>query len=184
MMKILLCSILLIAAPWVARAEEVPSAFANGQAQARQDVAAGLVRIKTYGLPAPWFGEYTALLKSRCGAEAQGVAGCVVDQATVEFVRGYNGVSREFLKNKFGTNIFGELETAAEKAWDARIASASNAARTHKIQAGDTLLAIARKMRVTVKSLAVANPGVNSLNLRIGQVLQVPPANIPETNKP
>jgi stage V sporulation protein SpoVS len=185
--NILTLSLLLLAALLTAHGNEVTPSFTLGQAQARHDLSNGVVKIKTYGLPMPWSGDYAALVKKRTGAEIQPVAGCAVDQDTIELVRGYNQISRDFLGNKFGTNIFAELETAARQAWDEKLSSPKaqpDIARTHKIQPGDTLLTIARKKHVTVKALAAANPGINASKLRIGQVLQVPPATIKDNHTP
>jgi LysM repeat protein len=48
------------------------------------------------------------------------------------------------------------------------------ATRTHKIQAGDTLAAIARQYGVKLEALMVANPGLNPRRLQIGKTLNVP----------
>jgi tetratricopeptide (TPR) repeat protein len=48
-------------------------------------------------------------------------------------------------------------------------------ARTHKVQAGETPSAIAKRCRVTVDALMAANPGLNPRRLQVGQLLNVPP---------
>ncbi len=50
------------------------------------------------------------------------------------------------------------------------------AARTHKVVSGDSFYRIARANGISVRALAEANPGIDSRKLRIGQVLQLPPA--------
>jgi len=52
--------------------------------------------------------------------------------------------------------------------------SSPPAAKTHTVKSGDTLTSIARKYRVTLETLRAANPGVNPLKLKVGQVLQIP----------
>jgi LysM repeat protein len=47
--------------------------------------------------------------------------------------------------------------------------------RTHKVVAGDTPLAIARKYNVNVNSVLRANPGLNPRKLRVGQIINLPP---------
>jgi len=48
------------------------------------------------------------------------------------------------------------------------------AARTHKIQAGETPSAIAKKYGVKVEALMAANPGLNPKRLQVGQSLNIP----------
>jgi hypothetical protein len=40
-----------------------------GAAEAERDISAGTLRLKTYGLPAPWFGMYSNLMKTQLGVE-------------------------------------------------------------------------------------------------------------------
>jgi len=49
------------------------------------------------------------------------------------------------------------------------------AARTHKVQAGESPVSIARKYGVKLEALMAANPGLNPKRLQIGQTLNVPP---------
>lgn len=48
-------------------------------------------------------------------------------------------------------------------------------ARTHVIQRGDTLAALARQYRVRLSALEAANPGVVPKRLQVGQVIRIPP---------
>lgn len=48
---------------------------------------------------------------------------------------------------------------------------------TYKVQAGDTLSAIAKKHGVSLKALTEANPGVDSRRLKIGQTINIPAKN-------
>ncbi len=47
-------------------------------------------------------------------------------------------------------------------------------ARTHKVQAGETPSAIAKKYSVKLEALMLANPGLNAKRLKVGQLLNVP----------
>jgi LysM repeat protein len=47
-------------------------------------------------------------------------------------------------------------------------------ARTHRVQAGETPMAIARRYNVKLDALLGANPGLNPKRLRIGQSLVIP----------
>ncbi len=49
------------------------------------------------------------------------------------------------------------------------------AARTHKVQSGDTFFSIANRHGISVAALERANPGVDSRRLRIGQMVNLPP---------
>jgi LysM repeat protein len=53
---------------------------------------------------------------------------------------------------------------------------ASVAVRTHKVQAGESPISIARKYGVKLESLMAANPGLNPKRLQIGQTLNIPPS--------
>ena len=49
------------------------------------------------------------------------------------------------------------------------------AARMHKVQAGESPAAIARKYGVKLEALMAANPGLNPKRLQIGQSVDIPP---------
>lgn len=49
------------------------------------------------------------------------------------------------------------------------------AMRTHKVQAGETMAAIARNYGIRLDALRQANAGVNPRRLQIGQLLDIPP---------
>lgn len=54
--------------------------------------------------------------------------------------------------------------------------TAQSLGTTYVVQAGDTFASIAAQFGITVEALAAANPGADSNNLSIGQVLMLPPA--------
>jgi LysM repeat protein len=49
------------------------------------------------------------------------------------------------------------------------------APRTHTVVAGETAVGIARKAGVKLSDLEAANPGMNPVRIRVGQVLNLPP---------
>lgn len=55
-----------------------------------------------------------------------------------------------------------------------RTVAAVPAARTHRVQSGETPVAIARKYSVKLETLMAANPGLNPTRMRVGQVLKIP----------
>jgi LysM repeat protein len=50
----------------------------------------------------------------------------------------------------------------------------ASATRTHRVQAGETPMAIARRYNVKVNMLLTANPGLNPKRLQVGQSLVIP----------
>lgn len=54
----------------------------------------------------------------------------------------------------------------------------AHAQRKHTVQSGQTLGAIAQRYRVSVTNLAAANRLTSSSNLRVGQVLRIPPKGV------
>lgn len=87
-----------------------------GFAEAERDIAAGTLRIKTYGLPGPSFVESIALMQSRLGVEVKPVAGCLVDDALRENVTGYNRRMMAEIARKFGPDAMAKIERDAQKA--------------------------------------------------------------------
>jgi LysM repeat protein len=55
-------------------------------------------------------------------------------------------------------------------------AGAPVSTRTHTVQPGDTLAAIARKYGVTLAALEAANPQFQPTRLPVGSVLKLPPS--------
>ena len=52
----------------------------------------------------------------------------------------------------------------------------ANAARIHKVQAGESPSSIARKYGVKLDRLMAVNPGLNPKRLQVGQTLNIPPS--------
>ena len=48
--------------------------------------------------------------------------------------------------------------------------------RTHRVAAGETAAAIARKYGVNLNALLAANPGLNPKKMRVGQAINLPPS--------
>jgi hypothetical protein len=73
-----------------------------GTAEAERGIAAGVLRLKTYGLPPPWHATYAGLMKQRLGVELRGVAGCNVDDGLRRRVEGYNRRMEAEIARRFG----------------------------------------------------------------------------------
>jgi hypothetical protein len=85
-----------------------------GAAEARKDIAAGNLRLKGYGLPAHWFGQYSNLMKSRLGVEIKWVAGCVVDDRLTRNVAGYNARMEKEIAKRFGAGAHDKIVAEAQ----------------------------------------------------------------------
>src|SRR5262245_24492628 len=64
------------------------TAYLRGKRQAMTDLRFGRLRIRTYGLPSPYFWDYSRRLEERYGVETVGVAGCVVSDRIRAMSRG------------------------------------------------------------------------------------------------
>ena len=56
----------------------------------------------------------------------------------------------------------------------APMATRTPATRTHRVVAGESPVAIARKYNVKLDAFMAANPGLNATRMRIGQIVYVP----------
>lgn len=152
-------------------------AYARGQADARRDFTNGVLSMKSAGLPVPWAGDYDALLEKRCHVRTDWLAGCMVTEGLDKYIQGYDEVSSVCIRQKFGTNIFDELQAESEKKFSGgsliAIPEISTPSRTYTVRAGDTLTKIARQEGVTIRQLQDANPGLDPTKLRIGQKIAV-----------
>jgi hypothetical protein len=86
---------------------------AEGRAEGDSDLAAGKLRLKTYGLPVEWSRLYHQMARDKLGLEFDTVAGCVVDDELVERAAGYNEPMRREIDRRYGP---GALESLAEAA--------------------------------------------------------------------
>ena len=94
------------------------SAEIRGGLVASFDLARGHYEVLGFGLPAPWFSEYTRLLRERYGIEERSVAGCIVYGSLVAYADGYNTVSMRAANYKFGRDVFQESNADARKSWE------------------------------------------------------------------
>jgi hypothetical protein len=88
---------------------------AKGEAEAERDIAAGTLKIKTYGLPVPWRPKAGQLLEDQLGVRLETVAGCVVTDELTENVRGYNSRMKREIAARFGPNAVDEIFKEAEE---------------------------------------------------------------------
>ena len=110
--------VIVVVAAWIL---SDATAVIWGELLARVDVAHGRYFELGYGLPAPWVPEYTRLLRERYGVEHRPVAGCLVSQSLISFVRAYNSVSTAAAKRRFGHDIFKESCNDARRNWEQKV---------------------------------------------------------------
>ncbi|MFO0875566.1 MAG: DUF1080 domain-containing protein [Phycisphaerales bacterium] len=91
-----------------------------GAEEARADIGRGVLKLRTFGLPAVWAGDYHELLRTRLGVEIEGVAGCIVDERIVETTKGYNEVMRTEIARRFGAKALDQVQVDAERQWNAQ----------------------------------------------------------------
>ena len=105
-----LAAIILLPCGWWA------SAYPRGMVAAWIDGLRGHDEVQTFGLPRGSSWEAARLLSTRYAVETNRVAGCVVSQDLVWYVRGYNSVARSRINARFGKDVFAECLDAAESA--------------------------------------------------------------------
>ncbi len=158
-----------------------------GRSEARRDLTNGVLRLPMYGLPAPWSVEFDRILAVRYHVDRFGLAGCLVSDGLVAYANGYSEVSKRFIEERHGTNLWKEVQAEAEKAFALRMETEARstaekrqvASETYRVKAGDTLSRIAQRNGLTWKALQAANPGVDPKRLQVHQALRLPlPGNL------
>jgi len=102
------------------RIEARTEAYWRGVRDARRDLAAGRMRMLTYGYPAGWLVDYRAAL-ARDGIELEAVAGCMVTYELTEHARGYNAIMEKGIARLLGADYLArkrQAAKAAKAAWD------------------------------------------------------------------
>ena len=90
----------------------------NGTRDAKADLAAGIIRIKTFGDPSDpveWRREYVETAYSRYHVEDQTIGLCVVDQFLVSYAERYNAVVEAYLRRTYGRDVLDELWDTLQK---------------------------------------------------------------------
>lgn len=95
------------------------SAYKKGHDEAERDLKAGRLALEIFGLPAPYFGEYTKLLLERYHIEIRQVAGCVIDAQVSGHAKGYNEVAMKEIERRYGKDIFETTRQEASKRFEA-----------------------------------------------------------------
>jgi N-acetylmuramoyl-L-alanine amidase len=153
-----------------------------GRSEARRDLTNGVVRLPRYGLPAPWSAEFDRILEHKYHVGRLGLGGCLVSEGLIAYVDGYSELSRKFVEEWYGTNLWKEVQAEAEKAYrqglepeaEQKAGRPKVDSETYRVRPGDTLSQIARRHGISLKPLQAANPGVDPKRLRVHQVLRLP----------
>ena len=95
------------------------AAAAEGREEARADIAAGELVLRTYGVATSVESPYNRLLSERLGVQVRIVAGCTPGLKTIVETTAYNDVMEAEIRRRFGSHVLAEIER------DAKAASAS-----------------------------------------------------------
>lgn len=90
------------------------SAYQAGRAEAKKDIAAGILAIEEAGFGAG-AGSRVRILRERYQIEIRGIAQCIVDEQIVGREAGYNSVSRPEIDRRVGQNRVEEAQEEGNK---------------------------------------------------------------------
>jgi len=93
------------------------SASIRGRIAGRIDVHRGRYQVLGYGLADRSRSEYARCLRERYNIEYRTVAGCIVSDSLVSYVKAYHSVVTEAANRKFGHDVFQECAGEAGRTW-------------------------------------------------------------------
>jgi hypothetical protein len=103
-------------------AERARFAFFNwntlGRKAAEADIRRGTPKMLVFGLRAPWDSDIRQLLKEKFGVQLEGIAGCMVTQAQVDYANGYDDRIEKEIAARFG--VTASVEEEAKRIYEAR----------------------------------------------------------------
>jgi hypothetical protein len=87
-----------------------------GRVEAARDIAAGDLRLRTYGLPIPGgVPTFETLLAEKLGVKVDLVGGCLVTPELVAKTAAYNAAVEAEIARRFGEGILKSLEKEAKR---------------------------------------------------------------------
>jgi hypothetical protein len=92
----------------------------DGEREASEDLRAGKVVLLGYGLPYPWHAELREIWKHDFDVEFRDVAGCMVTEALVAYVSGYNRVMYAHIAKRLGPDASEAVSRKARALYDER----------------------------------------------------------------
>jgi hypothetical protein len=95
------------------------AAYRRGRSEAKQDLTAGRLRYRTYGMPTVWDGPdlYAQHLRNDYNVELVTVAGCVVAEELINRTRGYNETALPIIEARYGKGILERVRVQAVDEW-------------------------------------------------------------------
>jgi hypothetical protein len=95
------------------------AAYRQGRSEAKQELTAGLLRYRTYGMPTAWNGPdlYAQHLRNDYNVELVTVAGCVVTEDLINRTRGYNETALPIIEARYGKGILERVRAQAVNEW-------------------------------------------------------------------
>ena len=96
-------------------AQEMAEAFKAGEADAKGDVAKGILKIKYWGM-LQYYG-IEKLFKEKYNIELVNVSGYFVSMKEDQYIRGYNSVSKKAIQDKYGKDFFDKAYQEALKTY-------------------------------------------------------------------
>lgn len=88
------------------------AAAEEGTAEARADIAAGRLTLRTYGISPAAESPYTRLLAERLGVKVVVVGACTPDARTIAETAAYNEVMKQEIRKRFGRHALEDIERA------------------------------------------------------------------------
>lgn len=95
-------------------------AYLQGRREAQRDLRRGCLRLKTWGLPAPWRSIYIELADKRLGVTTCVTAGCVIDPISEASWVGYNEVMQREIDRRYGKDALEKLSQQADDVFKQR----------------------------------------------------------------
>jgi hypothetical protein len=82
----------------------------RGRAEAKADIAAGQLILRTYGINPTGASPYARLLEERLGVKTRVVAACMVDGRIIAETAAYNEVMKREIRKRFGKDALADIE--------------------------------------------------------------------------
>ena len=91
--------------------------YQKGKEDALRDLESNKLILKTFGRQASWSFEWKRLLEERYGIEIVVIAGCIVSEEEIEYVKGYNDISVAEIEKRLGKDVLDKTSDDAMMLW-------------------------------------------------------------------
>jgi hypothetical protein len=92
--------------------------YSQGKEDAQRDLAHGEQIVKTAGKQASWAGWWNRILQEKYGVKLVWGVGCTGSEDEFDYVRGYNEIARQVIREKFGNDIVEATNEEARQAYE------------------------------------------------------------------